>query len=969
MERLIQREALENHPFFARIYDDIQRVGHDYNGKMWSIEEFLYNLNELLRSYLLSGISDKHDFYDSYTFKKYKDRFEGHQFTIEFQVSWIVYYQDYLEVRLVHLICLSDNFAEALKFMLKGRKAACKILEINPSTGMSMSADEIFIDKPGVLKWCDELFGIGSDSQKVWKWLQQEYKHLRYLSNTNPGMDGIKLLNGHITPNSLSLSYLLEYVLKDFLPDRKRYINRLYDFSKQMEDKHGDTNTGLPSGDNGTRDPSVREKNQDFFNYSSANPKVDTYMLNPNLQFDCDSPKKHKHQGSLAHSSSCKKCNIESNYYSEPNLNSQGSGTKDDGFGVRHRRRKLLRDISKMNKDLIHKKIAIAKALALCRAIEPLNVDCKKKIIFIQRQLANLLNDSGVVPPEDRKKFLESCGMDTFEPYDKRYAMEKLFKDFLNKIQDKGVRVGKEFREIGIPCANKLDELVQELENSVRPDLFIFRKKREDSPTKGANMGSPSDNGGIYPYIGRNNGQEEEDYPYASVGDKYDTPNRNRSRQRSKDRSLSPEMQPMDDDYLADSIGIYEYDEDPNNDFIAAMGDRKELTKDAANYDTNELGKFTSNENPDQRGNVDEDYVIRMHRLTPQKEDDNVKDIVAEVEPQQAQEDPESSEQEEEPEPTPVESQSEDTEIEDIDPEVIIPDPILKYVEVEVKPPPKEKREMKLDTIDLYIEPEPYEPPVIPPKPDMEHKEVDAVPLKPELTTQATEVDRPETMDRSMECDIPDLFDKDVSTDTIKVEHLLVQTDAEKVETREIECETDKPVYKSQGFVVKTDPIKPIPKVDHFMITDVEKLAVRTQLSMASDPIKESAKTNMTMKTDTIKKREKTNMTMKTDAPKVIQKTDLKMMYEKPKVDKKDFDCDANPDFIQDLIDKAKQDEVAKERERVAKINELKRQENMQGKPEIVQSGTETEQVFFADKNLEQEPNWNISLNENQKHA
>ena len=57
----------------------------------------------------------------------------------------------------------------------------------------------------------------------------------------------------------------------------------------------------------------------------------------------------------------------------------------------------------------------------------------------------------------------------------------------------------------------------------------------------------------------------------------------------------------MDDDYLADSIGIY-YDEDPNNDFIAAMGDRKELTKDAANYDTNELGKFTSNENPDQRG-------------------------------------------------------------------------------------------------------------------------------------------------------------------------------------------------------------------------------------------------------------------------------------------------------------------------------------------------------------------------------
>ena len=960
MDRLIQREALLNHPFFGRIYDDIQRIGHDFNGKVWSIEEFLYNINDLLRSFLLSSLTDKMDFYDSYTYNKFKSRSEGHQYTIEFLISWIRYYQDHLEIRMLHQLCMLDNPVDALKFMMKARKAACKINDIPPSNAMSQSADEIFIDKPGVVKWCDELFGVGSDSAKVWKWLQQEYKHLRHLSNTNPDLDGIKLLSGHITPDSISLSFLLEYVLKDFLPDKKRYINRLYEYSKQMDDKLGETKSGLPTADNENTEggSSFPEKNLDYFNYNSANPKIDAIMLYPNLQFDYDSPKKHNHRGSYA--SNCKKCNHEHKYLSTPNLNSQSPADgKEEVFGIRFKRRKLLRDISKMTKDLMHRKMALSKALALCRSLEPQNIECKRRILFIQRNLAMILNDKNCVPQQEKNKLLESVGMDSFEPYDNNFVQQKLFKDFLNKIQDKGVKLGKEFRDVGMPCANKLDELVQEIEGVVRPDPYIFRKKREDSPWKGPNRGSP-DKGGIYPYYGRDNGLDNE-HPFGDFNDynskpftgtdSYNSPKRNEK--RSRDRSVTPEMQQMDDDFLADSLGAYEYDEDPNNDFIAALGDRKELTQDAANYDTNELGNFLSNPND---GNAPEDksgddYVIRMQKLTqdPQRQEDEVQDQP----PIQHQQNHSQENEVGDNQPDQGDSESEATEVEDIDPEIIIPDPILKYVEVEVKAPPKETAEINLSTTDLYIEPEPYEPPVVPPKPDMEHKVVDAVPPKPETITQEIETDKPELVNRSMECEEPELIDKDFNTDAIELGNLQVQTDQVKIETKDMNCETDKPAYKTEGFIVKTDPIQPKPRMDHFMKTDDEKLAERAQLFMTTIPITKPAKSsNMTMVTDVIKKKEKKDLTVATDPPVIIAKKDLIMIYEKPITPKKDFECGANPDFIQDLLNKAKEEEVKKERERVERQNELKKLEAAKGKKEFVQSGQETDHVPTNDKNM-----------------
>jgi len=70
------------------------------------------------------------------------------------------------------------------------------------------------------------MFGKGSDSEKVWKWIQQENKHIQDIFAVHPNLDGVRLLDGHISEREVSLSYLLEYVLKDYLPEKKRYINR-----------------------------------------------------------------------------------------------------------------------------------------------------------------------------------------------------------------------------------------------------------------------------------------------------------------------------------------------------------------------------------------------------------------------------------------------------------------------------------------------------------------------------------------------------------------------------------------------------------------------------------------------------------------------------------------------------------------------------------------------------------------------
>lgn len=103
----------------------------------------------MLKHYLKEGIKDKVDFYDHYIFNKYPNRRGGHQFTLEFLITWIAFYQNCLEIRLIHLLSLSPDFEDALKFFFRARKVATEILLIDSNT--NQSCDKIFLDRGQVV--------------------------------------------------------------------------------------------------------------------------------------------------------------------------------------------------------------------------------------------------------------------------------------------------------------------------------------------------------------------------------------------------------------------------------------------------------------------------------------------------------------------------------------------------------------------------------------------------------------------------------------------------------------------------------------------------------------------------------------------------------------------------------------------------------------------------------------------------
>lgn len=142
-----------------------------------------------------------------------------------------------------------------------------------------MPCDRIFLDRSKVVQFCDELFVGGSDANKVWRWLQQENRHIEELKLNCRELDGVKLLSDHISSEEVSLSYLLEYVLKDFLPYRKRYINRLYDIEQRRKafDQATGVNDNSQNNYNTVGSPYDVKKNR--FSYDTGVPGVDNYML------------------------------------------------------------------------------------------------------------------------------------------------------------------------------------------------------------------------------------------------------------------------------------------------------------------------------------------------------------------------------------------------------------------------------------------------------------------------------------------------------------------------------------------------------------------------------------------------------------------------------------------------------------------------------------------------------------------
>jgi len=152
-----------------------------------------------------------------------------------------------------------------------------------------------------------------------------------------------------MTDSEVSLSYLLEYVLREFLPEKKRYINRLNDIEKlgRMD------NAGYSTNDN---------YNSNYSSSQSRNPQeykmpfIDNYMVyrNPSRS---RSPKKPQR----SHQNDDYPMDIDYNddnakYYSSPVNKRSPSLDRESGGGLKLDRRRLVNEIAKMKSSIGEKK-------------------------------------------------------------------------------------------------------------------------------------------------------------------------------------------------------------------------------------------------------------------------------------------------------------------------------------------------------------------------------------------------------------------------------------------------------------------------------------------------------------------------------------------------------------------------------------------------------------------------------------
>jgi hypothetical protein len=163
----------------------------------------------------------------------------------------------------------------------------------------------------------------------------------------------------------------------------------------------------------------------------------------------------------------------------------------DDQFGQRFRRKKLLQEISRLSKGMNNKRVALVKTLSLCRIVDPMNFEGKRKVLEIRNKIAAMCN--GQLDQRSQRKLLDICGLDSFDHNDPSgFIKQNMYKEFLYSIQMKGVKLAKDFRQHGIPYVQRLDTYVKGIEDPVYSDPMIFRKGREGSPPRFRMRNSPS---------------------------------------------------------------------------------------------------------------------------------------------------------------------------------------------------------------------------------------------------------------------------------------------------------------------------------------------------------------------------------------------------------------------------------------------------------------------------------------------
>ena len=234
MIRVYKKEFCEKHPFFGRIYHDIYYDFEKFEGIIWPLEKFNFNLYDLLKKFLLSSHKCTQDFYDVFLYEKCKERKEGHHFTMEFLASWRKWLHTSLEIRLVNeILDNEERFREGLKFLLKCKKIIAQLKRMDKTQTYSFDSDKMYLYHKDIVHFCEKMLGVNSDPRKLIKWLKIETRKIQELNDLTAYKEEVSLIKDQISPDKVSLSYLLEFLMKDYLSDQKRYIERMQEIKSQ----------------------------------------------------------------------------------------------------------------------------------------------------------------------------------------------------------------------------------------------------------------------------------------------------------------------------------------------------------------------------------------------------------------------------------------------------------------------------------------------------------------------------------------------------------------------------------------------------------------------------------------------------------------------------------------------------------------------------------------------------------------
>ena len=468
MIKSLSLTKIRNNPFCSRVFHDMDSIEFPLEGRCWDIEKFLQEFYEILEAFVNSDKKNKKDFYDFFLFEKFSTLYDGYRFTVEFVVSSQKFTHELLEVKIQYQLVELNEPKDAISFWLRSKKIAEGQINTN-----SLSCDKMLLNQQDMKLFCDRIFNNSSTQNKIFEWIKNENSYLKDQRDMNSNNPQIRKLSEQIGPNFVSVTYFLEYLQKDHLFDKKRLINCINDQDTQLTPEDigkntqqmtnfnlllNDTNSKL-CGCEGKENIQFDKENNHFESNKQKQPFNTGSDANTEKQqpFSNTMTSLSFNLASTLHESSIKyKTTI-----GKKGLKYQTEDFSKNDFDQAEKKKKMCEGITKMTAKMDQKRKALATIQGLFRAIDPIDDDLKTAINGTKKKF---LDEFSIGLTKQKKiKILNTFTESEFKTFETLLPQSNIFSDFNKTVKEKGVKIAKEYREIGIPYAKRIDQLINQM--------------------------------------------------------------------------------------------------------------------------------------------------------------------------------------------------------------------------------------------------------------------------------------------------------------------------------------------------------------------------------------------------------------------------------------------------------------------------------------------------------------------------